>query len=288
MTSQRVPSGFGRLMLTGTIFVQIVKLSPIANTKDSDMQSRGQTLTMLKQSDTPQDRGKKNKRYGEFLRWLWLKCVQSILLVVHQGQRPRPNNLPRIWWIGVGVASSLPFHAAGDHSIDSTENTLSWAISSYTPTIKALAHARRRLSKTSQGQKAKPQLLMVAMPTTPGEGGLPGVMKETSVVQGVTKSVFTSEVLVHPNARLVLRRLDKCDLVHFACHGISDPLDPFNSCLVLQDDINTAPRVDKLTVRQISEAHSVRATIAYLSACSTAENRVTQLADEVIHLASGF
>jgi hypothetical protein len=72
------------------------------------------------------------------------------------------DNLSRNWWIGVGVASSLPFHAAGDHSVGSNENTLSWVISSYTPTIKALAHARRQLSKTSKDRTAKPQLLMVA------------------------------------------------------------------------------------------------------------------------------
>jgi CHAT domain-containing protein len=245
-------------------------------------------LSVLKQSDTPQDRGKKNKRYVEFLRWLWQKCVRSVLLAIYQDVTSRMDSLSRIWWIGVGAASSLPFHAAGDHSVGSTENTLSWAISSYTPTIKALVHARGRRSKTSQDRKAKPELLMVAMPTTPGESALPGVMKEISIIQDATNSVLSSELLVHPNARSVLERLGQCDLVHFTCHGMSDRLDPSNSCLLLQEGINAAPKADKLMVRQISEAHSMRAKIAFLSACSTAQNRVVGLEDEVIHLASGF
>jgi CHAT domain-containing protein len=45
-------------------------------------------------------------------------------------------------------------------------------------------------------------------------------------------------------------------------------------------------KVDKLTVRQVS-ASLKRAMIAYLLACSTAENRAGRLVDEVIHLASG-
>ena len=106
--------------------------------------------------------------------------------------------------------------------------------------------------------------------------------------QQATRSTFSSEVLVRPSARSVLQQIGQCNLVHFACHGISDPVDPFSSGLVLQDDTSDAPRVEKLTVRQISEANLQRATIAYLSACSTAENLEVQLANEVIHLASGF
>jgi hypothetical protein len=76
------------------------------------------------------------------------------------------------------------------------------------------------------------------------------------------------------------------DSTSILLHGISDPLNLFDSCLLLQDDSDTALRVDKLTVRQMAEAHLERATIAYLLACSTAETRTVQLVDEVIHLAN--
>jgi hypothetical protein len=65
---------------------------------------------------------------------------------------------------------------------------------------------------------------MVVMPTTPGESELDYVLEEKSVVQEATKSTFSSEILEYPNARLVMERLGQCDLVHFACHGASDPI----------------------------------------------------------------
>ena len=43
-----------------------------------------------------------------------------------------------------------------------------------------------------------------------------------------------------------------------------------------------------MTVRDISQATLEHAQIAYLSACSTVENKVAQLANEVIHVGSGF
>jgi CHAT domain-containing protein len=123
---------------------------------------------------------------------------------------------------------------------------------------------------------------------TPGESALPGAIKEVNVIQGATILVLSSKILVHPNAQSVLERLGQYNMIHFACHGMSDPLDPFHSCLLLRDDINGARKVDKLMVRQISEVSSMCAKIAYLSACSMAQNRVAPLVDEVIHLASGF
>jgi CHAT domain-containing protein len=45
---------------------------------------------------------------------------------------------------------------------------------------------------------------------------------------------------------------------------------------------------DIMTVLDISEVLLKHAQVVYLSACSTAENRVELLADEVIHVVSGF
>jgi hypothetical protein len=81
---------------------------------------------------TLEEKGKKNKWYGQFLSWLWSSCVEVILQTIHNGTSAAPHSLPRIWWIRVGIANYLPFHAASDHSTKSTENTFHWAISSYT------------------------------------------------------------------------------------------------------------------------------------------------------------
>ena len=245
----------------------------------------GEDLTTYK---TLEEKGKKNKRYSQFLSWLWSSCVEAILQTIHNGTSATPHSLPRIWWIGVGIANYLPFHAAGDHSAKSTENTFHWAISSYTPTIKALAHARGRVLATAKSQNGKAKLLIVTMPETPGEIDLPGVKREMSEIQLVVKSAFSYQSLVQPNAKTVLEQVVQYDLVHFAGHGVSDHVDPFNSGLILQEGKGAAKKTDKLTVRQILETNLKRARIAYLSACSTAEHRAVEMVDEVIHLASGF
>ncbi|KAH8799412.1 CHAT domain-containing protein, partial [Xylogone sp. PMI_703] len=241
------------------------------------------------------EKGKKNRAYSEFLKWLWSACVEPILqgLSITRGQSPA--SLPRIWWIGAGLASFLPFHAAGDHSQGSVENTYSRAISSYTPTIKALGYARERVSFVQTLSTDTPELLAVLMPSTPDvENEAVGDLKVTeefSKIQNIVAPKFIVRLLLQPSCEEVLAQLSQCDMAHFACHGVSDLKDPSNSYLILQQPgqgPDSAPTAEKLTVEKISDAMLGRARIAYLSACSTAENRAEQLADEVIHLASGF
>ncbi|KAK3934877.1 hypothetical protein QBC46DRAFT_347180 [Diplogelasinospora grovesii] len=111
--------------------------------------------------------------YLEYLSWLWEACVRQVLVEVGGGS-DLTDGLPRIWWLGTGLASSMPFHAAGTHADGSTENTFSRAISSYTPSIKALGYARHRARAT---ENARGSLLIAAMPTTPGNGSTPDAEK---------------------------------------------------------------------------------------------------------------
>ena len=83
--------------------------------------------------------------------------------------------------------------------------------------------------------------------------------------------------------------LGRCSIAHFACHGVTDLRDPSNSGLLLQKaNASREPIVDLLTVQRISETTVERARMAYLSACSTAENKTRRLEDEIIHVVSGF
>lgn len=244
---------------------------------------------------TRPEKGEKNRSYCEFLKWLWSGCVAPILQELNVANEPTSAILPRIWWIGAGLAAFLPFYAAGDHSSASTENTYSRAISSYAPTIKALGYARERSSVVQKLNTEEPELLVVLMPTTPNVGdqavGDLKVTEELSEIQNTVMPILPVQSLLHPSCNKVLQKLSQCDMAHFACHGVSDPNDPSNSYLILQrpgEDPGSLPIADKLTVQQISDSTLGRARIAYLSACSTAENRAERLADEVIHLASGF
>lgn len=238
-----------------------------------------------------------NKQMLGLLSWLWDVAVgpviQELRLVAKPGAKEtdpahltakaeaEDTDLAHIWWIGVGRLCMAPFHAAGHYSLhsDPFQNALSYAISSYTPTIKALTYAREKdLSITSDGEV---KILLVTMPTTPGQKDLPDVDDE---VKRIAETWKKSTLMEHPSAKDILEQFESCHVIHFACHGISDIKDPSDSHLVLVKD----GQADKLTIQDISRKNMKTARLAYLSACSTADNPEMKLADETIHIASGF
>ncbi|RFU29015.1 hypothetical protein B7463_g7313, partial [Scytalidium lignicola] len=232
------------------------------------------------------------KPRGDLYSWLWRNCVKLVLdeldVMGFQG-----SERPRVWWIGSGFASSLPFHAAGvDFGPTSLENTLSRVVPSYTPTIKALAHSRSRASipvKADANENKVNSVLLVAMPTTVGHQHLPGVDDEKTAIQRACRGVYDVKELRLPSAENVLEELEQSTIAHFACHAVSDPIDPYESHLLLHKEVNGTASVDKLTMLEVSKlAAEERLWIAFLSACSTAQVKASRLVDEGLHLASAF
>ena len=81
--------------------------------------------------------------------------------------------------------------------------------------------------------------------------------------------------LTFPDAKEVLTSLSNHDVVHFACHSLSDPVDPSKGGVILQKPgrLDVERVADMLTVRQISDIKLKHARIAFLSIYSTAETR---------------
>ncbi|KAL0639497.1 hypothetical protein Q9L58_001526 [Maublancomyces gigas] len=90
-----------------------------------------------------------------------------------------------------------------------------------------------------------------------------------------------------PSTAQVLENLPDYHIIHLACHGISDGNRSSESHLLLHCSDNP-PTPEKITVAAISSFNLKNAQVAYLSACSTADNASSVLADESIHIASGF
>ena len=238
---------------------------------------------------------KKNEEFLEYLTWLWRVCVKHILDYVsalYTGHQA----FPRVWWIGCGLASSMPFHAAGIHVNASRDNALSKVISSYTPSFKALGHARSQIKRTQKDQPTQDQMLITLMPKTPrgandeiGFSTLKGVLQEEEKIIRIVSPYVSPVVCTTPDATSVLNQLETCRMAHFACHGMSNPTDPSSSGLVLQRLASDGTlEQDHLSVSRISHLRLKHAQIAYLSACSTAENKAARVRDEVIHIVSGF
>ena len=92
-----------------------------------------------------------------------------------------------------------------------------------------------------------------------------------------------------PTAMQVEERIQKCTIAHLACHGHIDHLDPSKCGLVFKKagPTGTAEQ-DILTLSQLADLNLQKAKIAYLSACSTAENKLAEPADESLTVVSGF
>lgn len=238
---------------------------------------------------TLKNMGARNQKMRRLLHWLWNVAVGPVIqeLQLTVGSDPNGADLTHIWWIGVGLLSTAPFHAAGDYSMnaDPHRNTMSYVVSSYTPTIKALSFAREK-EFTIVDSKPDTKLLLVTMPETPGNPkprNLPGVNREVSKIIQVTNGVIWTEHMQYPSTKHILDQLQSCSMIHFACHGISNIKDPSNSHLILVKD----GEQDWLTVQDIANTN-MTAQLAYLSACSTANRPEIKSSNESIHIASGF
>lgn len=154
------------------------------------------------------------------------------------------------------------------------------------------AHRGARITKSTQVS-----LLIAAIPTTPNTAlhpdigkpcDLPGVIIEAKRVKELVTGKVPVQSLTLPCVTQVVDKMRGCSIAHFACHGPTDHVDPSNSGLILQRQDEQGLKQDRLTVQQVSELSLAGGHIAYLSACSTAENKAARLSDEVIHVVSGF
>jgi tetratricopeptide (TPR) repeat protein len=230
------------------------------------------------------------QRLADTLGWLWDVAAAPVMDQLGIAGPPAEGApWPRVWWCPSGLLSFLPFHAAGHHStrFDSAPATvLDRVVSSYTPTIRALAHARRGGSARNGDLSGPPgagnRVLAVTMPQTPGELDLPGAEAEVAGLKGRFPGHVT--VLAGPDAThvSVLEALPVAQWAHFACHASSDMTSPSGGRLLLTDH-ETRP----LTVMDVALLNMDKAGLAFLSACSTARSG-DRLADEAIHLASAF
>lgn len=126
----------------------------------------------------------------------------------------------------------------------------------------------------------------VPIPGTPAKKWKPlhSAHKEVKEIINVASALSTK--LDSPAVNEVLEQLPEYQVIHFACHGVSNAHNPSNSHLLLAGNTGSGP--GKLTVGDISKMNLKNAQVAYLSACCTADNPSAKLADESIHIASGF
>jgi predicted metal-dependent phosphoesterase TrpH len=267
--------------------VELDALTPLAAAEE--VRAFAAALGRLSSPETAPDAHKAARdRLSATLVWLWDQLAGPILdhldtlglLATQDGDRP-----PRVWWCLSGPLAFLPVHAAGHHDTRSArhpQTVIDRVVSSYTPTVRALAHARSHAGDTASPAGADGWTVAVAMPHTPGQLDLPGAHREVDQLE----RRFPGRVRVLTGRQAtrdgVLAALPGARRAHFACHGSANLADPSASRLLLHDH-QTKP----LTVIDVARLRLDDAELAFLSACETARPG-TRLTDEVIHLTSAF
>nr|WP_157527929.1 CHAT domain-containing protein [Kibdelosporangium sp. MJ126-NF4]CEL16668.1 hypothetical protein [Kibdelosporangium sp. MJ126-NF4]CTQ88980.1 hypothetical protein [Kibdelosporangium sp. MJ126-NF4] len=193
------------------------------------------------------------------LEWLWEVAAAPVLAALGFKGMPR-GEWPRMWWVTHGALNRLPIHAAGYHYARG-ESVLDRVVSSYTPTIQALGHAR----DWAQPVAVSDALVVATLPHAVAEA------------EAVRQRVPNSTLLINtegtpaahwPTRGAVLSHVDECPIVHFACRGTG-------TSLILADD--------PLRIASLVPLQLTRARLAYLSACTAAPD-----ADEPVHLPAAF
>ena len=282
-------------ILIQTTGIEVVPLPLLYNI---DVQKRMEERDRCTKDWTLRTFSEKNAQMRDMLKWLWQTVVEPVLShlkILSSGPRQKK---PRAYWMGTGLLTSAPFHAAGTHDGHSSENAMSYVISTYVTSLRALSFTREASLNERTLSELNKRLLIVDAPSPHGASALPAVNKELGQLVKTATPYTTVMHLPSATPAEVLRELPLANMAHFACHATSDPVDAVNSYLHLQIPDQTSQRAtttkslgsdsDKLSVGQISAARSSAAELAFLSACSAAESRKDFLTDESIHIAMAF
>ena len=228
------------------------------------------------------DREKARRTMLDVLEWLWDVLAEPVLTSLGHTSAPQPHDdWPRVWWCPTGPLTLLPIHAAGHHprlrtsTVKGTDSVLDRVISSYTPTLTALARARQPTGAAPARQ------LTVGMPSTPGLPPLPAVAAELKVLArhfppGEANHQLTGSQATRAD---VLTAMAAHSWVHMACHASQQHTDPAHGGFALWGAT--------LTINDLASQPTRRRDLAFLSACQTATGSVGHL-DEAIHLAAAM
>ncbi|MFD3696980.1 CHAT domain-containing protein [Streptomyces sp. NPDC058646] len=267
-----------------------VDVLPLRTTAE-EVQSR--VAQFLTATHTPSGTGgltarqAREETVAELLEWLWDTVTGPVLEHLGATAPAGSGTTPRrVWWCPQGPLAFLPLHAAGYHGPRSAPDrprcALDRVVSSYTPTVAALHHARdRRTPAAPPGSRP----LVVTMSRTPGAGALPNAEAEARTVGRHLAGPAGPPVALTDEAATrdsVLEALRHAPSAHFACHAVADPQDP-SACRILTHDHAARP----LTVRDVAGLRLDGAHLAFLSACATSATR-QDLVDEAIHITGAF
>ena len=189
------------------------------------LSSKLRTLTRLaKRMDMSRD-------FVLFLRKLWDTVVSRIFDVLQTICLPGS----RIWWCPTAEFSLLPLHAASPYR-NGQRSISDLYVSSYTTTLTALIRARCPSSPDSATEKMK-RSIAIGQAAAKGADQLFSVGAELDRISYLVDGLATFTRLEGEGACIpnVVDELGKNEWAHFACHGIPNRKQLFESAFAVRD-----------------------------------------------------
>ncbi|KZV69399.1 TPR-like protein [Peniophora sp. CONT] len=215
---------------------------------------------------------------ARLLNFMWMWVVQPVLSSLEYIPRNPAQPLPHVTWCPTGPLAQLPLHAAGIYDVANGLRVYDYIVSSYTPTLAALANA----SQDAIEEHSSPSVLIVTQPATPGLPKLQGTVCEGNRLQVVLNGVhMTVDHLNDGEATKgrVGAVIARHPWVHLACHGSQHVRDATQSAFHLYDG--------PLSLLDLMRIKLENTELAFLSACQTAMGD-SKNPEESAHLAAGM
>jgi tetratricopeptide (TPR) repeat protein len=213
-------------------------------------------------------------RLAEVCAWLWHTVAGPVLDALEL--LPREYGRPRLWWCPTGPLALLPLHAAQryDAHLGQDDGVPDRVIPSYTPTLRALATARRPRPQATDVPDG--DLLVASVPHVSGLRPLAFAEEEIAAVADACPQ--TPEILRAGEATqdTVTVRLARHRCWHFIGHSRQDLLNPGLAAIQLADG--------ELTALALTSLRLHNGELAYLSSCESATTG-TGAPDDPLHLA---
>ena len=233
-------------------------------------------------------KGQANGKLRSMAMWLWETVGKPIVQFLRLNKSTGNNmSLPRIKWITCGIFSQLPIHAAGIYSENSTDYMDQYAVSSYLSSIRGSMAMQQLKPMVPYYQNGSRNFTLFGMSTSPlvQEGQLANldVAEEQRRIFASLGNSFTSNTIDRCNIGVAKNMMQWARMVHFTCHGLSNPKDSSNSRLVLLSD-----DIEPCTVAKIRDMDIPNALLLFLSACHSGVDLRADETDEIIHLAKAF
>jgi CHAT domain-containing protein len=198
----------------------------------------------------------------ELTHWLWSAAMGPLLAAAPAASA--------IVLVPAGLLAFLPLHAAWSHdptTITGRRYALDQARLTYTGNARILAACR----EVARGVEPR-SVLAVGDPI-----GLQHTRAELDAVCAQFASVTRLEGATVDD---VLAALGEHSVLHFACHGAADPVDPLSSSLLVASD-------QRLMLQEVLTRRLAAARLVVLSACETAVPSA-DLPNELVGMPSSF